>query len=551
MPKVHIETWGCQMNTADAEAMLALLVKADYALVGTADEADLVLLNTCHIREKARHKVLSRLGELRIMKEKNPGMRIAVAGCVAQAEGKKLVEAAPQIDVLFGPGKIKELPRLLRENAATRKSAIAVGFGKGGEQRRESEHEAEPGHEGTPRFEAGPGHEGAPSFEAGLGHETAPGFEGEAGHEAELRFKAGPIPKVELRHRAGPEHETEPGQGAGPRHGAACRDPDDRDVDGVGGHERVVMAPPALSGINDVSRYVNIQQGCNNYCTFCVVPFTRGREVSRPPGEILAECKALLATGARELTVLGQNVNSYGLDLTADGRLAVTADGAFVDLLKAVCALSGLARLRFTTSNPQNFSPALAALFRDEPKLGKYIHLPVQAGNDRTLERMKRKVTATEYRERLAWLREAAPDMAISTDLIVGFPGETEAEFEETLKLVEEVRFSFSFTFKYSPRKNTPANRYVDQVPEDVKEARLARLNALQERITIEENAKEVGRTREVLFLYQNRRFPTQYYGRTDHFRLVRVDCGRDVVGQVLPVRIEASTKTSLVGTLA
>lgn len=439
------------MNTADAERMLALLAAEKYALTDDAADADLVLLNTCHIREKARHKILSRLGELRVLKQSNPGMRIAVAGCVAQAEGKRLVDVAPQIDILFGPGKIEELPRLLRDNAISHKSEIAVGFKR---------------------------------------HEHAE-------------------PSLPL------------------------------------------ATPPSLTGKIEVSRYVNIQQGCNNYCTFCVVPFTRGRELSRTPEDIIAECRAILASGSRELTILGQNVNSYGLDLVEAGKLAPSADGPFIDLLKAVAALPELARLRFTTSNPQNFTPALAALFRDEPKLGKYIHLPVQSGNDRTLERMKRKVTAAEYRERLAWLRAAAPDMAVSTDLIVGFPGETDEEFEDTLKLVEEARFSFSFTFKYSPRKNTPAIRYVDQVPEDVKDARLARLNALQDRITIEENQKEVGHTRDVLFLYQNKRFPTQYYGRTDHFRLVRVDCGRDVVGQVLPVKIDAATKTALVGTLA
>lgn len=467
MQKVHIETWGCQMNTADAERMLALLAEQNYALADAAEGADLVLLNTCHIREKARHKVLSRLGELRLMKEKNPGMRIAVAGCVAQAEGQRLIEAAPQIDVLVGPGTIDELPRLLRENSETKKSAFAVGFRK---KEREHAHAPDDGHTQVP-------------------------------------------------------------------------------VD-----DNVLAAPPpALSGKNEVSRYVNIQQGCNNYCTFCVVPFTRGREVSRTPDEILAECRAILATGTKELTVLGQNVNSYAMDLIESGEMGATPDGAFVDLLREIVKIPELARLRFTTSNPQNFTQSLADLFRDEPKLGRYIHLPVQAGNDRTLERMKRKVTVDEYRERIKWLRTAVPDMAISTDLIVGFPGETDEEFEDTLKLVEEVRYSFSFTFKYSPRKNTPAYRYADQVPEEIKESRLARLNALQDKITIEENEKEVGQTRDVLFLYQNRRFPTQYYGRTEHFRLVRADLGvvRDIVGQVLPVRIESATKTALVGTLA
>jgi tRNA-2-methylthio-N6-dimethylallyladenosine synthase len=323
---------------------------------------------------------------------------------------------------------------------------------------------------------------------------------------------------------------------------------------GRGDHEHESprpMALPSLGATTEISRFVNIQQGCDNFCTFCVVPHTRGREVSRAPADVLTEARHLLAAGAREITVLGQNVNSYGLDLLSLDQLQTTEDGPFVDLLRDVAALPGLERLRFTTSNPQNFTPALARLFRDERKMGRYLHLAAQSGSDRTLERMKRKCTAAEFLERVAWLREGVPDMAISTDLIVGLPGETEAEFEATLRLVEAVRFSFSFTFKYSPRKHTPAARYLDQVPEEVKESRLARLNAVQDRITLEENEKEIGQTREVLFLYQNKRFPNQYYGRTEHFRLVRADCDRDdVIGKCLPVKIASATKTTLAGAL-
>lgn len=451
--KVHIETWGCQMNTADSERMLTLLSERNYSLTQSAEDADLVLLNTCHIREKARHKVLSRLGVLRELKLKNPGMRIAVAGCVAQAEGARLMQAAPQIDVLFGPGKIDELPRLLDEQLATGRSTHAIGFKK---------------------------------------------------------------------------------------------DRGDHPLDAPA----TTAIPPTLSGKNEISRYVNIQQGCNNYCTFCVVPFTRGREISRTPAEILAECAGLVASGSKEITVLGQNVNSYGLDLVASGALAASVEGPFVDLLRAALRIPRLERLRFTTSNPQNFTPSLARLFAEEPKMGRYIHLPVQSGSDEILTRMKRKVTADEYRERVRWLREGAPDMAISTDLIVGFPGESDEQFEATLALVEEVRFSFSFTFKYSPRNNTPANRYLDQVPEAVKDARLARLHALQDRLTLEQNLGEVGLVRPVLFHYESRKNPGLYYGRTEHFRLVRVPAGRDLVGQCLPVRVEDANKTALVGSL-
>lgn len=452
--KVHIETWGCQMNAADSERMLAILAEKNYALTQSADDADLVLLNTCHIREKAKHKVLSRLGILRELKRDRPGMKIAVAGCVAQAEGRRLLKAAPQIDVLLGPGKIEELPRLLEEHAASGQSSVATGFA------RRHTHD---------------------------------------GDDAAAAVTATPV-------------TTE------------------------------LQAPPTLSGKREISRYVNIQQGCNNYCTFCVVPFTRGRELSRSVSDIVSESKALLASGAREITLLGQNVNSYGSDHGPETH--------FVDLLREVASLPELARLRFTTSNPHDFTKDLAELFASEPKLGRYIHLPVQSGSDRILQRMQRKVTAAEYLERVSWLRAAVPDIAISTDLIVGFPGETEEDFAATLALVEQVGFSFSFTFKYSPRNNTPAARYLDQVPEHVKEERLARLNALQNRITTSLNTSEIGTTRQVLFLYESEKMPGHFYGRTDHFRLVRVAAARQLTGDIAAVRITDANKTALLGEL-
>jgi tRNA-2-methylthio-N6-dimethylallyladenosine synthase len=439
--KVHIETWGCQMNAADSETMLAMLAERNYSLTENVDEADLVLLNTCHIREKARHKVLSRLGVLKELKAQKPGMTIAVSGCVAQAEGQKLLKAAPQIDVLFGPGKINELPSLLEERSRTGKAALAIGFKR--------------------------------------------------------------------------EHE-EP---------------------------KPIKAPPTLTGKREISRFVNIQQGCNNYCTFCVVPYTRGREVSRPPQDIVAEVKAMVAGGAKEITLLGQNVNSYGNDLT-------DSDNLFVKLLSEAARVEGLDRLRFTTSNPHDLSKDLADLFRSEPKLGRYMHLPVQSGSDTILDRMKRKVTRAEYLERVSWLRAAVPDMALSTDLIVGFPGETEADFQNTLDLVAEVRFSFIFSFKYSPRKHTPAARYLDQVPEDVKDERLKRLNALQEQITIAQNEAEIGHVRPVLFLYESRKHPGQFYGRTEHFRLVRVEAPSSLVGETRDVLITQANKIALLGEL-
>lgn len=451
--KVHIETWGCQMNVADSENMLSLMKLQDYQWVPNADDADLLILNTCHIREKAKHKVMSRLGLLRQKKENNPDFVVAVAGCVAQAEGKKLLEQSSAIDILLGPGKIKELPRLVSEFKETRKKQIATGFAKKTDSVSETEED----------------------------------------------FPITPVP---------------------------------------------------LTGKNEVTRYVNIQQGCDNFCTFCVVPFTRGREISEKPANVIKQVDQFIAAGAKEVTLLGQNVNSYGLDLVENGSLAASENGPFVDLLKEVAKIEGLSRLRFTTSNPHDFTKPLADLFGTEHKLGKYIHLPVQSGSDRILAAMKRKVTQAEYLERIEWLRAAVPDISISTDLIVGFPGETEEDFEATYELVKKIGYAFVFSFAYSPRKNTAAARFLDQVPEAVKRERLARLNALQDATTLAQNCAEIGKERVALFHYKSKKDEDVYYGKTEHFRLVRVHSGRDLVGMELPVLIEEANKTALTAKL-
>ncbi|MBI2603075.1 MAG: tRNA (N6-isopentenyl adenosine(37)-C2)-methylthiotransferase MiaB [Deltaproteobacteria bacterium] len=446
--RVHIETWGCQMNVADSERMLALMKLQDFQLAESEQEADLIILNTCHIREKAKHKVMSRLGILRQLKDKNPGLMIAVAGCVAQAEGRKLMEEAPVIDILLGPGKIQELPSLVADFRRNRGKQIATGFMKTAEAK-------------------------AIDF----------------------------------------------------------------------------VIPLPLEGKNEVSRYVNIQQGCNNFCTFCVVPFTRGREISSPADTIKEQVNAYVASGAREITLLGQNVNSYGLDLVETGALA-PSEGPFVDLLREVAEIPELRRLRFTSSNPHDFTKPLADLFKEIPKLGKYIHLPVQSGSDRILTVMKRKVTVAEYWERLAWLKNAVPDMAVSTDLIVGFPGETDDDFQKTYELVEKAQFTFIYSFKYSPRKGTAAARFRDQVDETNMVKRLAALNALQDRITIKQNEAEIGQTRRVLFHYASQKDPQVYYGKTEHFRPVRIKSGRDMIGKEVDVHILDANKTALEGTL-
>lgn len=456
--KVLVETWGCQMNVADSEKMLGLLMDRNYELTEKPEEADLVLLNTCHIREKARHKVVSRLGKLRENKTKNPNMKIAVAGCVAQAEGKKLMEISPTIDILLGPGKIDHLPELLTKHEQSGERVMAIGFDK---------------------------------------------------------------------NRGDHHHEEKKA---------------DADV--------AVKSNPVTTGKNEISRYVNINQGCNNFCTFCVVPFTRGREISRTPAEIVAESAALVAEGAKEITLLGQNVNSYGLDLMEQGKLTSSENGAFVDLLAAVADIPELQRLRFTTSNPHDFTKPLADLFVAKPKLGRYIHLPVQSGNDEVLQRMRRKVTVAEYWQRIEWLRAVNPEFAISTDLIVGFPGETDEQFEDTLRLVERVQYSFIFAFKYSPRKGTAAARFTDQVPEDVKDERLKQLNDLQSSITVKQNLAEIGKTREVLCHYESRKEPGIFYGRTPEFRLVRIASQRDLVGELVKAEIVEANQTALVGRL-
>ncbi|MBC7659745.1 MAG: tRNA (N6-isopentenyl adenosine(37)-C2)-methylthiotransferase MiaB [Chitinophagaceae bacterium] len=463
--KVFIETWGCQMNVADSEQMLGLLRAQNYTQTDKPEDADLVLLNTCHIREKATHKVLSRLGRMReISLEFNPKMKIAVAGCVAQAEGKKLMEKASNIDILLGPGKIQELPGLLAAHAADGKRAMAIGF----EKHVVDSHR----------------------------HDPAP----------ELAVKT--------------EVETP------------------------------YVTNPTVTMKEEITRFVNIAQGCDNFCTFCVVPFTRGREISRPLESIVSEVKTLLTEGAKEITLLGQNVNSYGDDLVRDGKHVAPADGPFVELLDRVAQIPGVERLRFTTSNPHDFTKPVAEMFRKHKNLGRYIHLPVQAGHDDVLERMKRKVTVAQYMERIQWLRDIDPEMALSTDLIVGFPGETEDEFQGTLDLVEKVRYSFIYAFKYSSRKGTAAARFKDQVPEAVMHERLLRLQALQNRITTELNVAEIGNRREVLCHYASRKEPDVYYGRTEQFRLVKITSTRNLVGKTLTVDIVEANKTALVGVI-
>lgn len=469
---VAIETWGCQMNVQDSENMLAAL-SAEYTPTQNLDKCDLIILNTCHIREKSYHKVMSRLGKLRVKQQQADDLRVVVAGCVAQAEARRLA-ALQGIDVVVGPGRLMELPQLLKQARQTNSTQIALGF---------------------------------------------------------------PAAKIKAPFAQEPDQSS---QSTKP----------EQLTDNI--HHYV--SAQAHHGKNPISRFLTIQKGCDNYCTFCVVPHTRGHEISYHPDKVMAGIERHLAMGAREICLLGQNVNSYGSDLVRDGELAPTAAGPFCDLLTRICQLDAPFRLRFTTSNPHDLSPHLANLFSQFHRLGRYYHLPVQSGSDRILAAMKRKVTRAQYLEKVSWLRSNVPDMTISTDIIVGFPGETEQDFEDTCSLLTEVNFSFIYAFGYSPRNKTPASRFNHQVPENVKKQRLGRLFELQHQLTLAGHEQELGELRDVLVLYESSKEPGSFYGRTEHYRLVKVlypAHAPSPVGQTLRIKITQASLTCLEGVLA
>jgi tRNA-2-methylthio-N6-dimethylallyladenosine synthase len=455
--KVYLQTWGCQMNVADSERMLALLANQGYAKTEQIEEADLILFNTCHIREKARHKVVSRLGEIRHLKDAKPNLIMAVAGCVAQAESQALAREVPYLDLIFGPDQIEQLPALIQKRKKT-------------------------------------------------------------------------LEDIQFRHVTLVETKFD-----GKEKGYSVP------VDEV--------TPYYDEKNSEVSRFVNIIKGCNNFCTFCVVPFTRGREKSRIESEILDEVRFLVDKGVKEITLLGQNVNSYGLDLIGATDVK-NSNGVlpFVDLLYAVSEVKGVERIRFSTSNPHDFTPRLANAFADLKQITNSFHLPVQSGSNHILDRMNRQYTREEYLERVKWIRDVRPEVAFSTDIIVGFPGETESDFEQTLSLVTEMKYAFIYAFKYSPRKGTPATRFIEQIPEDIKDKRLQTLLELQRAETQKQNLSEIGKEREVLVLYKSKKEEHSCYGRTNEGRLVKVIEADDCVGKIMQVKIIDANTTALIG---
>ncbi len=441
--KVFIRSFGCQMNVYDAARMADVLAPEGYAETERVEDADLVVLNTCHIRERAAEKVFSELGKLRVLKAERAragrATTLAVAGCVAQAEGAEILRRQPAVDLVVGPGTYHRLPDLLAR----------VGTGA----------------------------------------------------VVDTEFPA----EDKFDHLAPPR--------------------------------------PAATRSRGLSAFVTVQEGCDKFCTFCVVPYTRGAEFSRPPERVLRDVRGLADAGVREVTLLGQNVNAYhGRDATGE---ALDLAG----LVRAVAAVPGIARVRYTTSHPNDMTPALAAAHRDVPALMPFLHLPVQSGSDRVLAAMNRRHTVADYRDAVAVVRGARPDVALSSDFIVGFPGETEADFRATLALVEETGFASAFAFKYSPRPGTPAASLPGQVGENEKRDRLARLMAVLEPQRHGFNAGLVGRTVPVLFEKPGRH-PGQVAGKSPYMQPVQVDADRAVIGTVRPVRVTGVSTNSLFGQL-
>jgi tRNA-2-methylthio-N6-dimethylallyladenosine synthase len=436
--KLFIKTYGCQMNVYDSARMADALVPHGYSATDRADDADLVILNTCHIREKAAEKVYSELGRLRQLRERRRArgadMVIGVAGCVAQAEGREMLERAPFVDIVVGPQAYHRLPELLHRRARSRDSVLDTDF------------------------------------------------------PPESKF----------------DHLPEE-----------------------------LATPPAISA------FLTVQEGCDKFCTFCVVPYTRGAEASRPAAAILAEARRLVDAGAREITLLGQNVNAYRGD-GPDGR-----PWSLGRLIRALNEIEDFARIRYTTSHPRDVSDDLIEAHGSVDKLMPFLHLPVQSGADTVLQAMNRRHSADDYRRTVERLRTACPDLALSSDFIVGFPGETDCDFKATLALVEEIGFAQAFSFKYSPRPGTPAASMRKQIKDAIKTERLAQLQALLAEQACAFNEGVVGRVLPVL-LERPGRHPGQQVGRTPYLQAVHVEAAGRTLGQTIDVLITESHAHSL-----
>lgn len=438
--KLFIETHGCQMNEYDSSRMADLLGAQDaMEVTDNPAEADVILLNTCSIREKAQEKVFSQLGRWRELKQDNPELIIGVGGCVASQEGAAIRERASYVDVVFGPQTMHRLPEMIQAVRSTGNAQVDISF---------------------------------PEIE---------------------KFDRLPEPRVD-----------------GP------------------------------------TAFVSIMEGCSKYCTFCVVPYTRGEEVSRPVADVLAEVSHLAENGVREVTLLGQNVNGYR------GELQISGVGQIVDfaeLLYMVADIDGIERIRYTTSHPLEFSDALIEAHASIPKLVRYLHLPVQSGSDRVLANMKRNHTALEYKSRIRKLKAAVPGMLISSDFIVGFPGESDKDFEQTMNLIAEVGFDFSYSFVYSARPGTPAAELADTTPEEVKKQRLTILQQRLQQQGFEYSRRMVGQTQRILVTDYSKKDPGMLQGRNEFNRVVNFRCDNPLlIGQFVDVEIMEAKPFSLLG---
>jgi tRNA-2-methylthio-N6-dimethylallyladenosine synthase len=438
--KLYIKTFGCQMNEYDSDRMADVLAASEgIEKTDSPEDADVILFNTCSVREKAQEKVFHDLGRVRLLKQAKPDLLIGVGGCVASQEGAAIVARAPYVDIVFGPQTLHRLPQLIRARRTSGRPQVDVSF-----------------------------------------------------------------PEI----------------------------------------EKFDALPPAR--VEGATAFVSVMEGCSKFCSFCIVPYTRGEEISRPLDDVLAEIAGLTAQGVQEVTLLGQNVNAYR-GLMADEE---TADFAF--LLDCVHELPGIERIRYTTSHPREMTPRLIEAYARLPKLVSHLHLPVQSGSDRVLAAMKRGYTALEYKSIVRRLRAARPDISLSTDFIVGFPGETEADFEATMKLIDEVGFDASFSFLYSPRPGTPAAELADDTPQDVKAQRLMRLQKRIEEKAQAISAAMVGTVQRILVEGAAKKDAAELAGRTDNNRIVNFGgAGRAterLVGRFVDITITAALPHSLRG---
>ena len=434
--KLYIQTYGCQMNQYDSERIAQVMSRVGYLQTDRIDAADLILLNSCSVRDKAEQKVYSALGSWKEFKDYRDGVIIGVGGCVAQQEGENLLKRVPHLDLVFGTHNIQKLPEMVAQVETSRARPLEISF---------------------------------------------------------------------------------------------YRDPAYMESDD---------GRPQVQG---VKAFVTIMQGCNKVCSFCIVPHVRGREVSRPSGKVIAEIESLVAQGVIEVMLLGQNVNSYG-KLT-HGEIS------FAQLLGRVDAIEGLKRIRFTTSHPQDLSPELIEAFATLDNLCEHLHLPVQSGSDTVLGRMRRGYTRQEYLDRIQRLRQRCPEVALSTDIIVGFPGETDEEFAATLELLERVGYDEIYSFMYSPRPQTvSAKIYEDDVSGHVKKERLTKVQKFQREISLAKNRRRIGAIEEILVDGSSKLKNGQIMGRTRNNRIVNVTGSENVVGQLLPIRITGATANSLLG---